>query len=70
MPCMFIYGVSDAGKSIPRGPKIKQALMRQPGRLYRQIYMCEALLIAGDCGLPSASSPRKMAHTVTTQEVR
>jgi hypothetical protein len=33
-------------------------------------FMCEALLIAGNCGLPFASGPRKMADPVTTLEVR
>ncbi len=37
---------------------------------FLQKLMCEALLIAGDCGLPFASGPRKMADTVTTLEVR
>jgi hypothetical protein len=32
--------------------------------------MCEALLIAGDYGLPFAGGPRKMDETVTTLEVR
>jgi hypothetical protein len=32
--------------------------------------MCEALLIAGDYGLPFADGPWKMAETTTALEVR
>jgi hypothetical protein len=59
----ILDGSIDTGAAPPLSPR-PRALN------FLQKLMCEALLIAGNCVLPFASGPRKMADPVTTLEVQ